>query len=82
MLIDSQNRIWIAPYNEGISCLSHDGRPLASYTTHNSDLSNNVVLSLAEREGKIWIGTDGGGINILEPETGQFLFIGACTGKR
>lgn len=75
MLIDSQNRIWIAPYNGGISCYTHDGKHLASYTTQNSDLSNNVVLSLAEREGKIWIGTDGGGINILEPETRHFSLL-------
>ncbi|MBD3587948.1 two-component regulator propeller domain-containing protein [Bacteroides sp. GM023] len=75
MLIDSQNRIWIAPYNAGISCFTHDGKRLASYTTHNSALSNNVVLSLAEREGQIWIGTDGGGINILEPETGHLSLL-------
>lgn len=75
MLIDSQNRIWIAPYNAGISCFTHDGKRLASYTTHNSALSNNVVLSLAERERQIWIGTDGGGINILEPETGHLSLL-------
>ena len=75
MLIDSQNKIWIAPYNAGISCFSHDGKRLASYTTHNSALSNNVVLSLAEREGQIWIGTDGGGINVLEPETGHLSLL-------
>lgn len=75
MLIDSQNRIWIAPYNAGVSCFTHDGKRLASYTTHNSALSNNVVLSLAEREGQIWIGTDGGGINILEPETGHISLL-------
>lgn len=75
MLIDSQKRIWIAPYNAGISCFTHDGKRLASYTTHNSALSNNVVLSLAEREGQIWIGTDGGGINILEPETGHLSLL-------
>lgn len=75
MLIDSQNRIWIAPYNAGVSCFTHDGKRLAAYTTHNSALSNNVVLSLAEREGQIWIGTDGGGINILEPETGHISLL-------
>ena len=44
-------------------------------------LSNNVVLSLAEREGKIWIGTDGGGINILEPETGNFSLLEHVPGR-
>ncbi len=81
MLIDSHNRIWISPYNEGLSCFSHEGKRLASYNTHNSDLSNNVVLSLAEREGKIWIGTDGGGINILEPETGDFSLLEHVPGR-
>ena len=75
MLIDSQNRIWVAPYNGGVSCFTHDGTRLASYTTQNSELNNNVVLSLAEREGKIWIGTDGGGINILEPKTRKFTLL-------
>lgn len=75
MLVDSQKRIWIAPYNEGVSCFTHDGKLLASYNTRNSALSNNVVLSLAEREGQIWIGTDGGGINILEPATGHLSLL-------
>ena len=75
VLIDSQKRIWVAPYNGGLNCLTHDGKLLATYTTHNSSLSNNVVLSLAEREGEIWIGTDGGGINILDPETRRFSLL-------
>ena len=75
VLIDSQKRIWVAPYNGGLNCLTHDGKLLATYTTHNSSLSNNVILSLAEREGEIWIGTDGGGINILDPETRRFSLL-------
>lgn len=75
MFIDSQKRIWIAPYNEGVSCFTHDGKLLATYNTGNSALSHNVVLSLAERDGQLWIGTDGGGINILTPETGHFSLL-------
>ena len=59
MIIDSKNRIWIAPYNNGLYCFDRNGKQLASYTTRNSSLSNNVILSLAERENKLWIGTDG-----------------------
>ena len=68
MITDSKNRIWIAPYSGGLRCYSRDGKLSASYTTHNSSLSNDIVLSLAEREEQLWIGTDGGGINILHPE--------------
>lgn len=75
ILIDSQKRVWVAPYNEGLNCFTRDGKLLAAYNTRNSSLSNNVVLSLAERERQIWIGTDGGGINILNPETGHFSLL-------
>lgn len=69
IMIDSRQRIWIAPYNNGIRCFSKNGTLLASYTTRNSQLNNDVVLCMAERDEHIWIGTDGGGINILDPET-------------
>lgn len=81
MLIDSKNRIWIAPYNKGINCFNREGNLLASYTTYNSTLNNNVVLSLAEREGKIWIGTDGGGISILDPSTKHFTLLEHVPGR-
>lgn len=81
MMIDSQHRIWIAPYNGGIRCFTREGKLLASYTTHNSALSNNVILSMVERSGKLWIGTDGGGINILNPETGNFTLLRHIPGR-
>lgn len=81
MYIDSQKRIWIAPYNGGLYCFTRDGKRLASYTTDNSALSNNVVLSIAERNGQIWIGTDGGGINVLNPETGHFELLEHVPGR-
>lgn len=72
MIVDSQKRIWVAPYNNGIRCYAPTGRLLATYTTDNSMLNNNIVLSMAERDNKIWIGTDGGGLNSLNPETKKF----------
>lgn len=81
MIIDSKNRIWVAPYNNGLYCFDRNGKLLAFYTARNSSLSNNIVLSLAERENKIWIGTDGGGINVLEPETGHFSLLEHIPGK-
>lgn len=72
MMTDSRKRIWIAPYSGGLRCYSYDGKLLASYSTRNSALSNDIVLSLAEREGQLWIGTDGGGINLFNPRTEKF----------
>ena len=69
VLLDSKGRIWLAPYNSGIRCLDRSGALLASYTVENSMLSNNIVFCMVEKDTSIWIGTDGGGINILNPET-------------
>ncbi len=74
--IDSKNRLWVSPYGEGLDCISSSGALLKSYTTNTSALSNDVVLDLLERaDGTIWIATDGGGINILNPETEIFSHL-------
>lgn len=75
ILIDSKKRVWIAPYNNGVRCYDQNGQLLVTYTTQNSNLSHNVVLSMAELDGQIWLGTDGGGINILNPETEQITVL-------
>ncbi len=72
---DSQRRIWIASYNKGISCYSPEGKFITTYTTHNSELSSNTVLCIEECKGLIWIGTDGGGINILNPDTKEIKIM-------
>lgn len=81
-LIDSKGRIWLAPYNGGIRCLAPDGTLLASYTVQNSKLSNNIVLCMAEKDASIWIGTDGGGINVLDPETKDIFVMKHISGNK
>lgn len=66
-LIDKNGNIWLAPYHQGVKCYDRNGKLLHSYDTTNSRLQTNVVLSLAERDGQIWVGTDGSGIYILNP---------------
>lgn len=75
VITDSQNRLWIACFNKGLSCFNHNGELLFSYTSRNSPLNNNIILSMVERDGKLWIGTDGGGINILDLQTGLFTSL-------
>ncbi|MFR9513137.1 MAG: response regulator [Rikenellaceae bacterium] len=44
---------------------------------YNSSLGPNfpVVLCLAECDGLIWLGTDGGGVNIFDPQSEQFKVV-------
>ena len=67
-LIDKNGNIWVAPYHQGVKCYDRNGKLLHSYDTTNSRLQTNVILSLAERDGQIWVGTDGSGIYILNPK--------------
>ena len=71
MLVDSRGRIWVGLYNAGIRCFSLKGDILASYSTRDSNLSNDIILSMLEKDGNLWMGTDGGGICILTPSTGN-----------
>lgn len=63
---DSKGNIWYSLYNEGIACVDRAGRILHQFSTSNSKLTNNVVLDLLEKDGQLWIATDGGGINLLD----------------
>ena len=64
-IIDSEGRIWLAFYNNGIEVYSADGTLLKTYRSESCALSSNIVLCLTERGSTIWAGTDGGGINII-----------------
>lgn len=62
---DSKNNIYVAPYQKGLICYNDKGKQLWHFSTSNSALTNDIILDLKEKDGKIWIATDGGGINIL-----------------
>lgn len=80
IIIDSQQRIWLSTYNNGVKCFSAQGKLIASYTTQNSRLSSDIILCMTEFKQKIWMGTDGGGINILDPTTGNITVLEHISG--
>lgn len=82
IFVDSKQRIWIAPYNQGLRCFTSDGKEIASYTTANSAICNDIVLCIIERKNKIWIGTDGGGVEILDPLEGSFTHLKHIPGDK
>ena len=48
----------------------------------NSSMKTNVVLSITECDGHIWIGTDGYGIFILNPENEEMVSLEHVPGNR
>ncbi len=73
--IDSKGNVWVAPYHQGVMCYDRNGKLLHAYHTQNSLLKTNVVLSIAERNGQIWIGTDGAGIYLLNPVNNEMTIL-------
>lgn len=78
---DSKNRIWICTRN-GLAYFDEKNLSFINFR-HNSDpgsLSHSFVERLMETpDGRLWVGTEGGGINILEPDnldlsTGKAVF--------
>ena len=73
-LEDSRGRIWLGSRNDGLFIATPTGRG-DSYTIRNfrhrpddaSSLSNDAVYSIYEdRNHRIWVGTYGGGLNLID----------------
>ncbi|MFO7655488.1 MAG: two-component regulator propeller domain-containing protein [Bacteroidales bacterium] len=68
-LFDLQNNLWIGTGDEGgLFCYNILNKSLIRYIADNNNtnsLSNNNIVSLALRDGILWMTTLGGGINSL-----------------
>ncbi len=76
MMESTDGQIWFGT-NAGLYRLNPSTNQIFRYANDEqmkSGLSDNFVLSLyQDAAGTIWIGTYGGGLNLLNPETNQFL---------
>jgi signal transduction histidine kinase/ligand-binding sensor domain-containing protein/CheY-like chemotaxis protein len=71
--LDAHGTLWVGTMTDGIKRLSAEGKvtavPVARGDAHS--LSAPGIMTIFEaRNGLLWIGTHGGGANILDPATG------------
>ncbi len=67
-----QQQIWVGTYLNGLFCYHPDTQQYTRYKKGKTeqDLNSNDIFCLKEdRKGNLWIGTNGGGINILNIKT-------------
>lgn len=74
-IVEAENaEMWIATHGGGIAVYNPVSKKFKIYTTQNSKLPNDKVLTLLEdRNGNIWAGTFGGGLAFFNKQTGEFV---------
>ena len=96
ILLDKSGNFWIGTQGGGLNLLSTKYEELDLTGKHkpelnfihfkakfksNSILNNNEINVLYEHhDGSIWIGTQGGGINILDQENNKFRYLTIADG--
>jgi ligand-binding sensor domain-containing protein/methyl-accepting chemotaxis protein len=77
LLKDHANNLWIGADGNGLYCLN-SGKMMVrryGYSNDGTGYNNNILICLLEFDNKIYIGTDGGGINILDPVSSKFRYV-------
>lgn len=81
LFVGDDRRVWIAEFNRGVYVLDTKGNITTRYTTLNSALNSNTILSFLLKQKQLWMATDGGGINILDLDTDKFSHIEYVPGE-
>ncbi len=77
----SDSYIWSGT-RSGLNKINPETFEIENIYTVNNGLSNDYILSLHEnRDGSILIGTDGGGINILDTKSGKIEVVTSDSGR-
>jgi ligand-binding sensor domain-containing protein/signal transduction histidine kinase len=69
VFVDSENRLWVPPARGGLWWVK-DGR---HGRVTNAGLEQDVVYSIAGRNGELWLGRQHGGLTALRSEGGSFI---------
>ncbi|UZD23824.1 response regulator [Algoriphagus halophytocola] len=80
ILIDSQGDAWIYDPDRDLGVFRVDGFShqieINQENRGNFKLNNNLVKTVVEaKPGQIWLGTDHGGINVLDKESGEVSYL-------
>lgn len=82
IFLDKEENIWLGHYQAGISIMKNKKafNNIPHNPSDNFSLSYSHVSSLLYDDNKLWIGTDGGGLNTFE--NGKVSFITELDGKK
>jgi signal transduction histidine kinase/ligand-binding sensor domain-containing protein/DNA-binding response OmpR family regulator len=80
MIMDNKQNLWVCSDagTIGVYCYKTLTNKLVHYSkdTPENRLNSNVITSIIQTDdGKIWVGSDHGGINVIDPGTNKVYYI-------
>ena len=82
---DMKDNLWAGSVRRGIFSIkeTYIKTYKEAILNNTNGLSEQSVISLyEEKDGKVWIGTDGGGINLYDPSTDKFIHFPSTYGDK
>jgi len=64
--VNKNNTIWLGTSGKGLTKIDFSNNQHQTYTTSNSKINSNRVMSLLNDNDDLWIGFQGGGLNLLK----------------
>lgn len=78
---DENGDVWLGSNGTGIAVFHRDKKNFTVYNKANSQLSDDIVLSiLHDRAGNTWVGTNGGGLNLFDKHKQKFTHFNEDNG--
>ncbi|WNH11085.1 two-component regulator propeller domain-containing protein [Thalassobellus suaedae] len=75
--MDKEGNMWLGT-STGLNFVNPKGEPIKLFhkniETPNALSHDRIGAFTEKKDGKIWIGTDGGGLNLFDPTTGEFWY--------
>jgi len=69
---DNKNNIWVGTSGKGLAYIDINNNVYTTYSTNNTSLASNRIISLSYNNEDLWIGHQGYGLNILTSK-GSYL---------
>lgn len=68
--IDSNHNLWVGSYRHGVFMLSHNLNAYSVMDKHSGRLSYDIVTAVIPDGDRLYLGLDGGGLEVLDLSTG------------
>lgn len=65
LIVDHDNKIWVGCYHKGLYQVNIKDKSVIPVTSYNRSYNHESILCMEKSDSLLWIGTDGGGVNIL-----------------